>query len=170
MTTGTEVRGFVVSPTVWAWLAVLYAPAVSNTPCLNKKKSHLFVFYRAGLECRFSSALGVWVLAVVSSIILSSVICASSCLTDLCLDLKDQATKCISRIFIAWTTTTITIKNFGDHQTWARNLLWLSRAALGLRCRFRQISGPVNHVSSRNSQRPVSATLSPPPPVWPVCQ
>ena len=105
-------------------------------------------------------------LAVVSSIIPPSVISALSCHMDLCSDLKDQATKCISRIFIAWTSTTLTIKNPRDHQTCTWNLLWLSRASLGLKGRYEQFSGPVNHVSSRNWLAPCGAPIQDQP-LWP---
>lgn len=115
----------------------------------NPPKESSLCFYQADLVYRFPSALSIGGLAVVSSIIPSYVSSALSCPMDLCLALKDQATS-ISIIFIAWTSTTITIKNPWDHQTCTWNLLWLSSASFGLRHVFGQISGPVNHVSSRN--------------------
>lgn len=145
-------RGFMVFPTVWAWLAVCCVLLRCLTHPLfirNPSKESSLCFYGAGLACRFSSAPGVEVLDVISSIIPSSVISALSCPMDLCLDLKDQATKCISRIFIAWTSTTITIKNPGDNQTCTWNLLWLPSASFGLKCRFGQFTDHVNHDSSR---------------------
>lgn len=165
----TEIEGLRgVSNSVGMIGCVLCAPALSNTPSFHKnpRKESSLCFYEAGLACRFSSAPGVEVLAVVSSIIPPSVIRALSCPIDLCLDLKDLATKCISRIFIAWTSTTITIKNPGDHQTCTWNLLWLSSASFGPKHRFGQFSGPVNHVSSRNRLALYRALVQDQP-LWP---
>lgn len=90
-----------VSDSVGMINCVLCTCALSNTPFLYKKSYQriisLFLRSRSGMQILIS----VEVLAVVSSIIPSSVISALSCPMDLCLDLKDQATKCISRIFIA---------------------------------------------------------------------
>lgn len=117
----------------------------------KKKTKELSLCYcGSGLACRFSSPRVLAVLAVISKIIPPSVICALSWPMNLWLDLKDWATKCISVIVIAWTLTTITIKNPGDHQTYTWNLLWLDFASFGLKDWFGEFTGPVNQDSSRN--------------------
>lgn len=62
---------------------------------------------------------------------------------------KAQATKCISRTFIAGGSTTITIKNAGDHQMCTWKLLWPPSASFGSKLIFREFNQHVNHVSSR---------------------